>query len=333
MTDNHLIRLKSRPRGLATRDNFTIATEPVPPLRDGEVAIETKFISLDPAMRGWMNEGKSYVAPVGLGDVMRAYAAGHVVASQHADFQVGDAVIGLFGVQSHPVVDGTFALKVDTGQAPLERWIGGLGMPGWTAYFGLLEVGQPKAGETLVVSAASGAVGSVVGQIGKIKGLRVVGIAGGAEKCRYLTDELGFDAAVDYKAGNLADDLKAACPDGIDIDFENVGGVIFDTVLAQMNLFGRVALCGLISAYNATEPQPGLKNFRAILVNRLRLQGLIVFDWATRYPEAIAALGSWHAEGKLKLREDVRDGGIAAYPEVLNLLYTGGNFGKLVLRV
>ena len=206
-------------------------------------------------------------------------------------------------------------------------------MPGWTAYFGLLEVGQPKAGETLVVSAASGAVGSVVGQIGKIKGLRVVGIVGGAEKCRYLTQELGFDAAIDYKAGNLADDLKAACPAGIDVDFENVGGVILDTVLAQMNLFGRVAVCGLISSYNATEPEAGPQNLRAVLVNRLRMQGLIVFDWAKRYPEAIAALGAWHAEGKLKLREDVRDGGIEAYPDVLNLLYSGGNFGKLVLRV
>jgi len=333
MTHNHLVRLKSRPRGLATRDNFTLVREPIPDLREGEIAIETTFISLDPAMRGWMSDAKSYAPPVALGDVMRAYAAGHVVASRHANFSEGDTVVGLFGVQSHPVVDGKMALKVDTRQAPLERWIGGLGMPGWTAYFGLLEVGQPKAGETLVVSAASGAVGSVVGQIGKIKGLRVVGIAGGAEKCRYLTEELGFDAAVDYKAGNLTDDLKTSCPAGIDIDFENVGGAIFDTVLAQMNLFGRIAVCGFISTYNATEPQAAPKNLRAVLVNRLRMQGLIVFDWAKRYPEAIAALGAWHAEGKLKLREDVRDGGIEAYPDVLNLLYSGGNFGKLVLRI
>jgi NADPH-dependent curcumin reductase CurA len=333
LAQNHLVRLKSRPHGLPTRDNFTIADEPVPQLREGEIAVETKFISLDPAMRGWMSEGKSYVAPVGLGDVMRAYAAGNVVDSRHAYFRAGDAVTGLFGVQSRAVVDGKLALKVDTRQAPLERWIGGLGMPGWTAYFGLLEVGQPKAGETLVVSAASGAVGSVVGQIGKIKGLRVVGIAGGAEKCRYLTEELGLDAAVDYKAGRLAEDLKVACPDGIDVYFENVGGAILDAVLAQMNLFGRIAVCGLISMYNATEPPASPRNLRAILVNRLRMQGLIVFDWAARYAEAIATLGAWHAEGKLKLREDVRDGGIDAYPDVLNLLYTGGNFGKLVLRV
>jgi len=333
MTDNHLVRLKSRPTGMVTRDAFTIAREPVPSPGDGQIAIETRFISLDPAMRGWMSAGRSYVPPVGLGDVMRAFAAGHVVASRHPGFAPGDAVVGLFGVQSHPVVDAALALKVDTGQAPLERWLGGLGMPGWTAYFGLLEVGQPKAGETLVVSAASGAVGSVVGQIGKIEGLRVVGIAGGEEKCRYLTEELGFDAAVDYKAGNLAADLAAACPDGIDVYFENVGGVILDAVLSRMNRFGRIPVCGLISAYNATEPPPGPQNFRAVLVNRLRVQGLIVFDWADRYSEAIAALGRWHAEGKLKLREDVRDGGIDAYPDVLNLLYTGDNFGKLVLRV
>jgi NADPH-dependent curcumin reductase CurA len=333
MSQNHLVRLKRRPSGMATRDDFTIAREPVPSPQDGQIAIETRFVSLDPAMRGWMSEGRSYVPPVGLGDVMRAFAAGHVLASRHPDFAPGDPVVGLFGVQSHPVVDAALAFKVDTGQAPLERWIGGLGMPGWTAYFGLLEVGQPKAGETLVVSAASGAVGSVVGQLGKIHGLRVVGIAGGEEKCRYLTGELGFDAAVDYKAGHLAADLASACPDGIDVDFENVGGAILDTVLARMNRFGRIVVCGLIAAYNATTPPPGPGNLRYVLVNRLRVQGIIVLDWAKRYPEAIAALGRWHAEGKLKLREDVRDGGIDAYPDVLNLLYTGGNFGKLVLRV
>jgi NADPH-dependent curcumin reductase CurA len=318
---------------MPTRDDFTIAHEPVAEPAEGQIAVESRFVSLDPAMRGWMNDGKSYVPPVGLGDIMRAYASGHVVASRHPNFRVGDAVAGVFGVQSRPVVDGKLALKVNEQQAPLERWLGGLGMPGWTAYFGLLEVGQPQAGETLVVSAASGAVGAVVGQIGKIKGLRVVGIAGGADKCRYLTDELGFDASVDYKSGRLDDALHAACPAGIDVYFENVGGAILDAVLPRMNRFGRIAVCGLISTYNATEPQAGPKNLRCVLINRLRMQGLIVFDWAQRYPEAIAALGQWHAEGKLTLREDVRDGGIDAFPDVLNLLYTGGNFGKLVLRL
>jgi NADPH-dependent curcumin reductase CurA len=284
-------------------------------------------------MRGWMNEGRSYVAPIGIGEVMRGYAAGVVEASNNPAFKPGDAVQGLFGVQHYALSNGERVVKVDTGQAPLERWIGGLGMPGWTAYFGLLEVGQPKAGETVVVSAASGAVGSVVGQIARIKGCRAVGIAGGPEKCRYVTEELGFDACVDYKAGRLAADLRAACPKGIDVYFENVGGEILDTVLLQMNVFGRIPLCGLISAYNATEMPAGPKNLRAVLTQRLKMQGLIVFDWANRVPEAVAQLGLWHKEGRLKIREDVREGGIDAFPDVLNLLYTGGNFGKLVLKV
>jgi len=239
----------------------------------------------------------------------------------------------MFGVQRYAISNGERVIKVDTNQAPLERWIGGLGMPGWTAYFGRLDVGQPKPGETVVVSAAAGAVGSLVGQIAKIKGCRAVGIAGGPAKCRYVTQELGFDGCVDYKAGGLAQQLKAACPQGIDVNFENVGGEILDTVLLQMNVAGRIALCGLISGYNATEVPPGPKNIRAVLTQRLKMQGLIVFDWADRVPEAIAQLGQWHKEGKLRIREDVREGGIDAFPEVLNLLYTGGNFGKLVLKV
>jgi NADPH-dependent curcumin reductase CurA len=206
-------------------------------------------------------------------------------------------------------------------------------MPGLTAYFGLLEVAQAKQGETVVVSAASGAVGQVVGQIAKLKGCRAVGIAGGSEKCRAVTEDFGFDAAVDYKAGRLPEDLRAACPDGIDVDFENVGGDVFDTVLAQMNQFGRVAVCGLISIYNATEPPPGPKNIRMVLVMRLRVQGFIVFDFAKRYGEALAELGQWVKEGRLKLREDIREGGLDAFPDTLKLLYTGGNFGKLVLKV
>jgi NADPH-dependent curcumin reductase CurA len=284
-------------------------------------------------MRGWISEGRSYVPPVPIGAVMRGYAVGHVEVSNHRDFKPGDAVQGLFGVQQYAVTDGQRVVKVDPAVAPLERWIGGLGMPGWTAYFGLLEVGQPKQGETVVVSAASGAVGSVVGQIAKLKGCRAVGIAGGPAKCRYVTEELGLDACIDYKAGNLAADLKVACPNGIDVYFENVGGPILDTLLLQMNLFGRIPLCGLISAYNATEPPPGPKNLRAVLTQRLRVQGLIVFDWADRIPEAIRELTAWYRQGRLNLREDVREGGLDAFPDVLNLLYTGGNHGKLVLKV
>jgi NADPH-dependent curcumin reductase len=330
---NRMVRLVRRPVGMVQRADFKIEDGPVPEPGAGEFRIRIAYISLDPAMRGWMSEGRSYVPPVGLGEVMRAYAVGTVETSSNPAFKPGDAVMGMFGVQRYAVSKGERVVKVDPSQAPLERWVGGLGMPGWTAYFGLLDVGQPKAGETVVVSAASGAVGSVVGQIAKIKACRAVGIAGGPEKCRYVKEQLGFDACVDYKAGNLAADLKAAAPGGIDVYFENVGGDILDTVLAQMNRFGRIPLCGLISAYNATELPLGPRNLRYVLTQRLRLQGLIVFDWADRTPEAIAQLGAWHMEGRLKIREDVRQGGVDAYPDVLNLLYTGGNQGKLVLAV
>jgi NADPH-dependent curcumin reductase len=333
-TTNRVCKLIARPKpGLVTRDIFAIEDVPLATPGPGEFRVKLEMISLDPAMRGWINEGKSYVAPVALGDVMRAYSAGRVDVSNHPDFKVGDAVQGLLGVQQYAISKGERVVKVDISQAPIERWVGGLGMPGWTAYFGLLDVGKPKAGDTVVVSAASGAVGSIVGQIAKIKGCHVVGIAGGADKCAYVKNELGFDACVDYKAGNLAKDLKAAAPKGIDVYFENVGGEILDTVLTQMNVFGRIPVCGLISAYNATSMPAGPANIRFVLTQRLVMQGLIVFDWQARFPEAIRELGAWSKSGQLKMREDVRTGGIDAYPDVLNLLYTGGNLGKLVLKV
>lgn len=331
---NRQVQLIARPKpGLFARDDFAIVNVPLVEPGAGEIRVRIEVISLDPAMRGWVNESKSYVKPVPLGGVMRAYAAGIVDASNHANFAVGDAVQGLLGVQQFAISNGKGLVKLDLTKAPIERWVGGLGMPGWTAYFGLLEVGQPKAGETVVVSAASGAVGSLVGQIAKIKGCRAVGIAGGPEKCAYVVNELGFDACVDYKSGDLAAQLREACPDGIDVNFENVGGEILDTILLQMNVHGRVALCGLISGYTASAPPPGPKNIRAVLTQRLRLQGLIVFDWADRIPEAIEQLGNWHAEGRLKIREDVRTGGLDAFPDVVNMLYTGQNNGKLVLKV
>jgi NADPH-dependent curcumin reductase CurA len=326
----HLIR---RPVGLATALDFEVRENPVRELSDGEVRVGVRFISLDPAMRGWMNDARSYVEPVALGDVMRAYAAGIIEESRHADLAVGDAVTGILGVQTQAVCDGNQLQRVNIDQAPLERWIGGLGMPGLTAWFGLYDLGQPKTGETIVVSAASGAVGSVVGQLAKLEGLRVVGIAGGPEKCGYVVDTLGFDACVDYKADGFRRALYAEVPDGIDIYFENVGGMIFDMVLPRMNRFGRIPVCGLISAYNATEPPPGPQNLACLLVNRLRMQGFIVFDFAHRYGEAIKGLGAHHAAGRLALREDVRDGGVDAFSDALNLLYTGGNHGKLLLRV
>jgi len=331
---NRQVRLVRRPKpGLVSRDVFAIEDAPAAAPLPGQFLVRNRYVSLDPAMRGWMNEGRSYVAPVALGDVMRGYAAGIVEASQHPDFKPGDAVQGLFGVQRYAISDGQRVVKCDTGVAPLPSWLGGLGMPGWTAYFGLLDVGQPKAGETVVVSAASGAVGAIVGQIARIKGCRTVGIAGGGDKCRYLSEVLKFDAAVDYKSDMFVAALGAACPKGIDVYFENVGGAVLDAVLAQMNPFGRIPVCGLISAYAATELPPGPRNLRFVLTQRLRMQGLIVFDWEARFPEAIAQLSAWHRNGQLVLREDVRTGGLDAYPDVLNELYTGRNNGKLVLEI
>ena len=330
---NRMVKLARRPVGMVQPEDFRLEEGPVPEPGEGEIRVKIAYVSLDPAMRGWITEAKSYVPPVAIGETMRSYSVGIVDASRNPDFKVGDAVQGILGVQDYAIARSKGLVRVDPQQAPLERWVGGLGMPGWTAYFGLLEVGQPKAGETVLVSAASGAVGSIVGQIAKIKGCRAVGIAGGKDKCRYVVEELGFDACVDYKAGNLSADLKAACPSGIDVYFENVGGEILDAVLPQMNLRGRIPVCGLISAYNATKAPEGPKNLRCVLTQRLRMQGLIVFDWADRIPEAITQLGAWHKEGKLKIREDVRTSGLGSFAAVLNELYTGGNFGKLVLKV
>ena len=284
-------------------------------------------------MRGWMSDAKSYVPPVALGAVMRSYSAGVVEASEDPAFKPGDAVTGILGAQRYAVVKGAALAKADTSLAPIQTWLGGLGMTGQTAYFGLLDVLKPQAGETVVVSAASGAVGSIVGQIAKIKGCRTVGIAGGPAKCRAVVDALGFDACVDYKSGDLAGQLRAACADGVDAYFENVGGDVLDAMLTQMKTFGRIVICGLISGYSSTEPLPGPKNMRAILTQRLRVQGMIVSDWRDRFNECRAALLGWHGEGKLVFREDIRSGGLGTFPETLNLLYTGGNNGKLLLEV
>ena len=333
MTANRTVRLVRRPVGMVTREDFAITDEPLPEPGEGEFRIRIRYVSLDPAMRGWMADAKSYVRPVQLGDVMRGYAAGEVEVSNHPDFKPGDPVTGLFGVQRYAISNGRAIARANTDLAPLHSWIGGLGMPGTTAYFGLLDIGKPRSGETVVVSAASGAVGSIVGQIAKIIGCRAVGIAGGPEKCRRVVEDFGFDACVDYKAGNLAQDLAAACPDGIDVYFENVGGEVLEAVLDNMNTFGRIPVCGMISGYNATEPAKAPRNLRSILVNRLTMRGFIIFDFAERYDEAMTALTMWLGEGRLKFSEDIRDGGLDAYPDVVNLLYTGGNQGKLILKV
>ena len=330
---NRQVRLASRPTGKPRRDNWEIREEPGPQPGVDEVLVGIQYISLDPAMRGWMNEGKSYIRPVGIGEVMRAGAAGTVLASRHPDFSEGDHVTGNLGVQYHAVAKGGELRKVDVGLAPLPTYLGTLGMPGMTAYFGLLDVGALKQGETVVVSAAAGAVGTVVGQIAKIRDCRVVGIAGGPEKCRYLKDELGFYAAVDYKSDDVAQALKQHCPDGIDVYFDNVGGPILDAALARLALHARVVICGAISQYNATDGVQGPSNYMALLVRRARMEGFVVFDYADRYDEAARAMAGWLEEGRLKTREDVVEGGIDAFPETLLKLFTGENFGKLVLKV
>jgi NADPH-dependent curcumin reductase CurA len=290
------------------------------------------YISLDPAMRGWMNEGKSYIAPVALGEVMRAGALGRVLASRHPEFQVGDHVNGALGVQEYAIAQGKQLTKVDARVAPLPVFLGALGMPGLTAYFGLLEIGKPQPGQTVVVSGAAGAVGSVAGQIAKIKGCRAVGIAGGADKCRYLVDELGFDAAVDYKAGDLKKGLREHCQQGIDVYFDNVGGDILDAALAQLARNARIIICGAISQYNNTQPVKGPANYLSLLVNRASMTGMVVFDYAARYAEGARELAGWMAAGKLKSQEDIVSG-FDTFPETLLKLFSGENTGKLVLKV
>ena len=329
---NRQFQLAARPHGLPKPDDWRYVESPVRALADGEVLVETRYLSLDPAMRGWMNEHRSYIAPVALGAVMRAGGAGRVLASRHAGFAPGQDVTGSLGVQTHAVVAGSGLRVVDGSIAPLPTFLNALGMPGFTAYFGLLDVGQPKAGETVVVSAAAGAVGSLVGQIAKVHGCRVVGIAGGPEKGRYVVDELGFDAAIDYKTGNARDSLERLCPAGVDVYFDNVGGELLDTVLAKLALHARVVICGAISQYNSTTGARAPSNYLSLLVNRARMQGFIVFDYAARYGEAEAKLAVWRAAGRLVSREHVV-AGFERFPQVLLKLFTGENHGKLVLEV
>jgi NADPH-dependent curcumin reductase CurA len=332
-TTNRQMRLAARPVGTPQRSDWSFTEEALAEPREGEFAVKVSHLSLDPAMRGWMNEGKSYIRPVAIGEVMRAGGAGKVIASKHPDFRVGDDVAGIFGVQQYAISDGKGVRKIDTRFAPLTTYLGALGAPGMTAYFGLLDVGKPKPGETVVVSGAAGAVGSVVGQIAKIKGCRAVGIAGGAEKCCYLTEKLGFDASIDYKGEDVKAALKAHCPDGIHVYFDNVGGEILDAALARLALRARVVICGAISQYNNTTPVKGPANYLSLLVNRATMTGMVVFDYADRYAEAAREMAQWIAQGKLIAKEDVVEGGIDAFPETLMKLFKGENFGKLVLAL
>jgi len=328
---NHRFLLAARPQGLPKPSDFAFEVEDLREPGDGELVVQVRYISLDPAMRGWMNEGKSYVRPIAIGEVMRAIAIGRVIESKHPKFAAGDHVTGMFGLQEYALSNGEGLTPVDPRLAPLPVMLSTLGMPGLTAYFGLLDIGKPVAGNTVVVSGAAGAVGSAAGQIARIHGCRAVGIAGGADKCRYL-GELGFDAAIDYKAEDMRKSLRAHCPDGVNVYFDNVGGDILDVVLAQLARRARVVLCGAISQYNNTTPIKGPSNYLSLLVNRARMEGMIVFDYASRYPEAVRDIAGWMAAGKLKSREDIVDG-LQTFPETLLKLFSGENFGKLVLRV
>lgn len=330
---NRQVKLAARPVGLIKREDFSFETAQVGELADGEVLVKVSHLSLDPAMRGWMNAGRSYIPPVELGEVMRAGGAGRVVESKHPAFREGDAVTGITGVQEYAAIKGERLQKVDATKVPLESYLGGLGMPGMTAYFGLLDVATVKAGETVVVSGAAGAVGSITGQIARIMGCRVIGIAGGADKCRAVVEDFGFDACVDYKNEDVSKRLRELCPDRINVYFDNVGGDILNACLAQMALHGRIAICGAISQYNNTEPMKGPSNYMSLLVNRARMEGFVVFDYASRFGEAVDAMAGWMAEGKLKVREHVVEGGVDAFPETLNKLFAGENTGKLVLKI
>ena len=329
---NHKFLLAARPVGMPKRSDWIYAEEPAGEPKDGDLLVQVLYISLDPAMRIWISQVHSYMPPVGIGEVMRALGVGIVTASRNPRFAVGDHVSGLFGMQEYALTDGRGVTKVDVGIAPLPTYLSVLGMTGMTAYFGLLDTGQPKPGEMVVVSAAAGAVGAVVGQIAKIKNCHVVGIAGGAEKCRYIVQELGFDAAIDYKSENVSRSLRKHCPEGIDVYFDNVGGAILDAALAQLKLRARIVICGAISQYNNTGPNTGPSNYMSLLVNRATMKGILVLDYVDRYAQAGAEMAAWMAAGKLKSREDIVEG-LATFPETLLKLFKSENSGKLMLKV
>jgi NADPH-dependent curcumin reductase CurA len=331
-TSNRQFRLAARPVGLSKNSDWSFTTEKVPEPAEGQVLVKVLQLSLDPAMRGWMNEGRSYVPPVGIGEVMRAGGVGKVVASKNPQFAPGEYVSGTFGVQEYCPMDARYLARIDLRLGTLPQWLNALGMPGMTGYFGLLDVGQPNAGDTVVVSGAAGAVGQTVGQVARIKGCRAVGIAGGRAKCDFVVNELHFDACIDYKSGNVKDGLKEHCVKGVDVYFDNVGGEILDTVLTRINRGARIVICGAISQYNNTEAVKGPSNYLSLLVNRACMQGMVVFDYADRYGVAVQDIAQWMREGKFVSKEDVVPG-IENFPETLNKLFSGENFGKLVLKV
>ncbi|MFD8598939.1 NADP-dependent oxidoreductase [Kitasatospora sp. NPDC059646] len=330
---NRQIRLARRPVGAVRPEDWASTEEPVQSPPEGWFLGRTRYLSVDPAMRGWLDDRPSYLPPVGIGEVMRAGSVLEVVESAHPAFRVGEFVTGTFGVQEYALSDGRGAHRVDPDLAPLPTYLGALGMPGMTAYFGLLEVGALREGETVVVSGAAGAVGSLVGQIAKVKGCRVVGIAGGADKCEWLTGELGFDAAIDHRSEDVRRALRTHAPDGIDVYFDNVGGPILDAALTRLALHARVVVCGAISQYNNEDAVQGPSNYLALLVRRARMEGFVVFDYAARYRDAARELAGWLADGRLTAREHLVKGGVDDFPGTLQMLFDGANTGKLVLEL
>ncbi|MCW3029563.1 MAG: putative NADP-dependent oxidoreductase [Solirubrobacterales bacterium] len=330
---NHQVRLAARPSGLPKHSDWELTAEPIPTPGAGELVAAVSHISVDPAMRGWMNAGASYIDPVEIGTVMRAAAVGRVLTSEHPEFQPGDHVYGTFGVQEYALSDGRGVMKIDPSLAPAPAYLGTLGLSGLTAYFGLLDVGKLTEGDTVVVSGAGGAVGNVAGQIAKIKGARVIGIAGGESKCRWLGDELGFDATIDYKAQDVRAALRESAPDGVDVFFDNVGGEVLDAVLTRLARGARIVICGAVSQYNTTDGVRGPANYLALLVARASMTGMVIFDYAPRYGEAASEIAGWLADGRLISRVDVLEGGVKSFPDALLKLFAGENTGKLVLQV
>ncbi|MFN4146770.1 MAG: NADP-dependent oxidoreductase [Runella sp.] len=331
MLTNTLITLAAHPQGMVKTTDMTLTSAPVTDLKEGQFLVENEFISLDPAIRGWMNPGTTYIRGIQIGEVIRTFSAGKIIESNHAEFLVGEYVWGLLGAQKYAISDGAGIVKADLSKGPLSWHLGALGMPGMTAYFGLLDKAKPQAGETVLISGAAGIVGTTVGQIAKIKGCRVVGIAGGEAKCRFLTEEIGFDAAIDYKNENVLEGIRRTCPDRINIFYDNVGGDILDDALAHLAWGARVVLCGNISQYNSTDPR-GPRNYMKIVTARGYMTGVIVFDYFNRYAEGIKDISEWIAEGKFKIKEDIYEG-IENFPITLLKLYSGDNFGKLLLKI
>jgi NADPH-dependent curcumin reductase len=329
---NHQVRLAARPSGLPKASDWEIATEPVPAPGPGQFVVAISHLSIDPAMRGWMNAGASYIPPVEVGAIMRAGAIGQVTASEHRGFAVGDYVYGAFGVQEYASSDGEGVMMLDTSLAEPTTYLGALGMTGLTAYFALLDVGRIREGDTVVVSGAAGAVGSVAGQIAKLKGCRVIGIAGGQDKCRTLLEEFGFDAAIDYKSENLRRALREHAPDGVDVYFDNVGGEALDAVLTRLARGARIIICGAVSQYNAEQVR-GPANYLSLLVARASMTGMLVFDYQDRYPQAMAELAGWLRDGRLVSREHIVHGRVSDFPDVLMMLFAGENTGKLILAI